>query len=81
MSSLLNFAAISHNLQFLILDKLKCNGEFNCADGSDELDCPVSTQSCNNTNYFACKTSGFCIPLSWKCDGNFGENELYDIKD
>ncbi|KAH3831534.1 hypothetical protein DPMN_104803 [Dreissena polymorpha] len=43
----------------------KCDGDADCPDVSDELNCPA--QTCAQSE-FACGTNGTCIPTKWRCD-------------
>lgn len=52
----------------------RCDGDNDCGDGSDEINCPSST--CLTTQ-FPCK-NGRCIPATWKCDH---DNDCGDMSD
>ncbi|XP_047498525.1 low-density lipoprotein receptor-related protein 2-like [Penaeus chinensis] len=49
-------------------DLLKCDGEKDCKDGSDEAFCREPTERCA-AGYTQCRTGTRCIPNSWRCDG------------
>lgn len=47
-----------------IRGSLQCNGEYNCEDLSDELQCNVTCAE----NHFKCHNPPFCIQKEWRCD-------------
>ncbi|XP_078095298.1 basement membrane-specific heparan sulfate proteoglycan core protein isoform X4 [Mustelus asterias] len=66
--------AVCQNGQCIPRDYL-CDGERDCIDGSDELDC--GTQSPCEPNEFKCK-NGRCALKLWNCDG---DNDCGDNSD
>ncbi|KAK3091754.1 hypothetical protein FSP39_022385 [Pinctada imbricata] len=46
----------------------RCDGDFDCTDHSDEMNCPANFTNCADTEW-ACKTGDRCIHKSWQCDG------------
>ncbi|KAK2516153.1 hypothetical protein Q9233_013853 [Columba guinea] len=42
-----------------------CDGDYDCADGSDEMDCVTECKE----DQFRCKNKAYCIPVRWLCDG------------
>jgi len=51
-----------------------CDGDNDCDDHSDELNCPEKT--CDPVTKFQCKTVDRCIPRRWVCeyDNDCGDN-------
>lgn len=45
--------------------RMKCNGEYNCVDFSDEENCNITCAA----DEFKCPGHNFCIPSVWVCDG------------
>ena len=67
-------------------DPLPCTSE-GYLDCQDEGHCSKpgtvegQTQNCSDDTHFICKSSGYCIPLNWKCDGDRDCNDGSDEKD
>ncbi|XP_074831677.1 basement membrane-specific heparan sulfate proteoglycan core protein isoform X3 [Carettochelys insculpta] len=58
--------AVCHNKQCIPRDHL-CDGEQDCLDGSDELNCGTPTPC--EPNEFKCR-NGHCALKLWRCDGD-----------
>lgn len=48
---------------------LRCDGDRDCRDGSDEEGCAVPRPLLCRTGEVACPRSGECVPEAWRCDG------------
>lgn len=54
-----------------IPDRWKCDGDHDCNDKSDEMNCPTTRKSLCSNQEFTCKdNSGECIHIAWHCDGD-----------
>lgn len=54
------------NVSTCYLESWRCDGESDCFDKSDEINCNLNV-TCSEDK-FEC-SNGQCIDLSWRCDG------------
>lgn len=54
----------------------QCDGDVDCSDGSDEMDCGKG--HCNVETEFTCANKQQCISVLWRCDG---DNDCQDESD
>lgn len=48
---------------------LRCDGDRDCRDGSDEEGCAVPRPLLCRAGEVACPRSRQCVPQAWRCDG------------
>ncbi|XP_058693176.1 low-density lipoprotein receptor-related protein 8-like [Poecile atricapillus] len=48
---------------------LRCDGDHDCQDGSDEEGCAVPRPLLCREGEVTCSHSGECVPEAWRCDG------------
>jgi hypothetical protein len=70
----MEFHCLKHQPKCISLSR-QCDGNRDCSDNSDEVNCNVT--ACGY-NQFRCHSDGHCIYNTWECDGDFDCNDHSD---
>ena len=70
----MEFHCLKHQPKCISLSR-QCDGNRDCSDNSDEVNCNVT--ACGY-NQFRCHSDGHCIYNTWECDGDSDCNDHSD---